>query len=208
MTIKDYIYPPRPENKVPRSSLQSFDNGTTFLSQPKFNGSCGEIYIGNGIKAMNRHKSELTGFIIPHSEIKSIISNNDINLIVGEYMNKSKKDHTNNVFNHKFIIYDIIVFNGEHLLGQTFQQRLNILYDMFKFVDENDYSYKITDNIYMTKTFDTDFCNLWDNLTKIDMIEGLVLKRKNAGLESGVGKQMNNVLSQIKCRKQTKNYSY
>jgi len=202
----NYIYPPRPENKIPRSGLQSFDNGI-FLAQPKFNGSCTEIYIGNGFDVMNRHKQPLTGFRISSDEIKSIISNNDMNLIVGEYMNKSKKDHTNNIFNHKLVIFDIIVLDGKHLIGSTFQERIDILYDMFKFIDENEYSYKITDNIYMTKTFYSDFCNLWDNFTKIDMIEGVVMKRKNAGLELGTTEK-NNVRSMIKCRKTNKNYRY
>lgn len=206
--MKNYIYPPRPENKVPRSGLQYFDNGT-LLAQPKFNGSCTEIYIDGDdfFKVMNRHKEELTGFRIPRTEIKDLIPNNNLNLIVGEYMNKSKIDHTNNVFNHKLVIFDILVLDGKHLIGTTFQERIDVLYDMFKFVDENDYSYKITDNIYMTKTFYSGFCDLWDEFVKIDMIEGLVMKRKNAGLETG-STEKNNVKSQLKCRKETKNYRY
>ena len=39
------------------------------------------------------------------------------------------------------------------------------------------------------------------------MIEGLVMKRRNARLEVG-SSEMNNVKSQIKCRKATKNYKY
>jgi len=205
--MKDYIYPPRPENKVPRSGLQIFDN-STFLAQPKFNGSCTEIYLdADRYDIMNRHKAELTGFRIPKTEFRSVFHNNKLNVIVGEYMNKSKKDHTNNTFNHKLFIFDIIVFDGKHLLDYTYQDRLDILYDMLKFTDENDYSYQVTDNIYMTKTFYTGFCDLWDKFTKIDMVEGLVLKRKNAGLERGLTEK-NNVRSQIKCRKETKNYNY
>jgi hypothetical protein len=39
------------------------------------------------------------------------------------------------------------------------------------------------------------------------MYEGLVMKRKNAKLELGTN-EMNNVKSQLKCRKATKNYAY
>jgi hypothetical protein len=202
-----YIFPPRPENKLPRAGLEKFDNGT-FFAQPKFNGSCAEIYTGSDVhNVMNRHKAQLTGFKIPKTEIRNLIHNNGMNLIVGEYMNKSKKDHTCRLFNHKFVIIDLLVVDGEYLLGTTYDERVDMMYDMFKFSDENDYSYKITDNIYMTKTFYTGFNTLWDNFVKTEMLEGLVLKRKNAGLEMGATEK-NNVKSMLKIRKETKNYRY
>jgi ATP-dependent DNA ligase len=105
------------------------------------------------------------------------------------------------------MIFDILVFDNEHLIGKTFKERLEILHDMLDFVDENDYCYKITDNIYLTKTFYTGFGEIWDKFVKIDMLEGLVLKRKDAGLEPGTVEN-NNVMSQLKCRKSTKNYNH
>lgn len=202
-----YIFPPRPENKLPRTGLDKFDN-FTFLAQPKFNGSCAEIYTGNDVlNIMNRHKATLTGFKIPKNEIRNLIHNNGMNVIVGEYMNKSQKDHTDRLFNHKLVIIDLLVVDGEYLLGSTYDERVDMMYDMFKFSDENDYSYKITDNIYMTKTFYSGFGKLWDNFVKTEMLEGLVLKRKNAGLEMGTTEK-NNVRSMLKVRKETKNYRY
>jgi hypothetical protein len=202
-----YIFPPRPENKIPRIGLDKFDNGT-FLCQPKFNGSCAVIYTGKEIhNVMNRHKAVLSGFKIPKNEIRYLIHNNNKNVIVGEYMNKSQKDHTCKLFNHKLVIIDLLVIDGEYLLGSTYNERVDMMYDMFNFSDENDYSYKITDNIYMTKTFYSGFGKLWDNFVKTEMLEGLVLKRKNAGLEMGTTEK-NNVKSMLKIRKQTKNYVY
>lgn len=208
MLYKDnYIYPPRPENTFPRTGMDTFDNGT-FLGQPKFNGSCSEVYIGgNNWKIMNRHKQPLTGFRINKDEVVSILDNSGVNMFVGEYMNKSKNDEFGKVFNHKLVIFDIIVYNNEHLLGRTFQERLDILNGMLKPIDENDYSYKITDNIYYTKTFYKGFGEIWDKFVEIDMLEGLVLKRMNSGLELGLTER-NNVRSQLKCRKPTKIYSY
>lgn len=201
-----YIYPPRPETKVPRSGLHLFDN-KTFLGQPKYDGSCAELYLGgeDTFKSMNRHKSELTGFRISRTEARSLVHNHNLNLFVGEYMNKSKKDHSNKVFNHKLVLFDILILNGKHLLGYTNDKRVEILYDMFKFVEETDYFYRITENIYLTKSFDGDFCNLWDKFTKVDMIEGLVMKRKDSALTPGVTEKNN--LS-YKCRRETKNYNY
>lgn len=202
-----YIYPPRVENNFPRSGMDAFDNGL-FIAEPKFNGDCCEVYIGGkNWKVMNRHKAPLTRSKLNKDEISSVLDNEGVNLIVGEYMNTSKRDENNKVFNNKLVIFDIIVYNNEHLIGRTFQERMDILTNMLKSVDENDYSYKITDNIYLTKTFYKDFGKLWDSFVKIDMIEGLVLKRKDAGLEIGMVER-NNTSSMLKCRKTTKNYTY
>lgn len=200
-----YIYPPRPENKIPRSNLDKFDNGE-FMAEPKFNGSCAEIYVESPMKIMNRHKKPLVGFKITEKEILGAFGN-DENVFCGEYMNKSKKDKNGNFFNHKFVIFDVIVLNGKHLIGTTHLERYDMLKNMFDFSDEDDFTYKITENIYLTKMFEINFCDIWDNFTKTDMIEGLVLKRKNSPLEPG-STELNNTKSMIKCRKETKNYRY
>ena len=204
MLVK-YIYPPRPEKKIPRSSLDKFDNGT-FMCEPKFNGSCAEIYIDESVKVMNRHNSLLSGVKLDEKELRSVFPVND-GIYVGEYMNKSKKDKNGNIFNHKFIMFDIIAYNGLHLLGKTFAERYDMLFGMFDIIDEDDLIYKITENIYLTKKFECDFCKIWDHIIKIDMIEGLVLKQKNSKLTQGISPK-NNFLCQIKCRRETKNYGY
>ena len=51
------------------------------------------------------------------------------------------------------------------------------------------------------------FEDLYNSLVGIDMVEGLVLKRKSAKLEVG-STENNNTKSQIKVRKATKNYKY
>lgn len=202
-----YIYPPRPEKTFPRNGMSSFDNGT-FLAQPKYNGSCCEVYIGKDTwKVMNRHKKTLNSFKITKDEFQTIVTNDNLNVFVGEYLDKSKKNEKNEVFNHKYIIFDILVLNGKHLLGKTFQERFDILHKMFKFKSETEYCYQITDNIYLTKTFYKDFGVHWDKFVEIDMLEGIVLKRKNAGLELGTNEK-NNTNSQLKCRKPTKNYNH
>jgi hypothetical protein len=209
MIYKDskYIYPPRPERTFPRSGMDTFDNDV-YMAQPKFDGDCTEVYIGENLwKVMNRHKKESSKFKLKKDEIKNLILNKGSNVFVGEYLDKSRKNEFGKVFNDKLIIFDILVLNNEHLIGKTFQERMNILTDMFTYIDENDYSYKLSDNIYLTKTFYKGFGELWDKFVQIDMLEGLVLKRKDAGLEPGTTEK-NNVLSQLKCRKETKNYSY
>ena len=72
---------------------------------------------------------------------------------------------------------------------------------------EKSYLYSVSDNVYRVKSFDKGFKSLFDQLTPIDMVEGLVLKRKNAKLEIG-NTENNNIKSQLKARKPTKNYKF
>jgi hypothetical protein len=202
-----YIYPPRPKNAVSPEDLEFWDNGS-LIGQPKLNGSNCLIFTnGDSHFIMNRHKQRLSGFKLS-DQINDIYKGDDWMILNGEYMNKSKSDENNEVFNHKFVIFDILAYNGEYLVGSTFSERIKLLDSLYGVDDsEKDYLYKISDNFYRVKSYNTGFKKRFDDLTPIDMIEGLVMKRKNAKLEIGAT-ELNNVKSQLKCRKPTKNYKY
>lgn len=203
-----YIFPPRPKNAIPDTELGFWDNGS-LIAQPKLNGSNCVIFT-NGEKTivMNRHNQRLTNFNISDNEIRDIYRGEGWMILNGEYMNKSKSDENNQVFNHKFVIFDILGFNGEYLVGKTFEERIQLLDTIYGQVDsEKEYLFKVTENVYRVKSYVSDFKSLYDKLTPIDMIEGLVMKRKNARLELGTSEN-NNTKSQLKCRKATKNYKY
>jgi hypothetical protein len=203
-----YIFPPRPKNAIPDTELNFWDNGS-LIAQPKLNGSNCVIFT-NGVKTivMNRHNQRLTNFNISDNEIKDIYRGEGWMILNGEYMNKSKSDENSQVFNHKFVIFDILGFNGEYLVGKTFEERIKLLDEIYGQVDsEKEYLFKVTENVYRVKSYLVNFKDIFDNLTPIDMIEGLVMKRKNARLELGTSEN-NNTKSQLKCRKATKNYKY
>lgn len=204
-----YIYPPRPRNAISPVDLNFWDNGT-LISQPKLNGSNSLIFT-NGVKAivMNRHNQRLTNVRVDDSEILSLYRGNGGWMILNcEYLNKSKQDENRLVFNHKLVIFDILVNNSDYLVGQTFDQRIKLLDELYGQKDcEKSYLYSISDNVYRVKSFDTGFKSIYDQLTTIDMIEGLVLKRKNAKLEIG-NTENNNTKSQLKARKPTKLYRF
>ena len=203
-----YIFPPRPKNAIPDTELNFWDNGS-LIAQPKLNGSNCVIFT-NGIKTvvMNRHNQRLTNFNISDNEIKDIYRGEGWMILNGEYMNKSKSDENNQVFNHKLVIFDILGFNGEYLVGKTFEERILLLDEIYGQVDsDKEYLFKVTENVYRVKSYTIDFKNIFDKLTPIDMIEGLVMKRKNARLELGTSEN-NNTKSQLKCRKATRNYKY
>jgi hypothetical protein len=204
-----YLYPPRPKNAISPEDLDFWDNNN-MICQPKLNGSNASIYTnGQKIIVMNRHGQKLTNVRVSDSEILSIYKGDGGWMVLNcEYLNKSKNDENNEVFNHKFVIFDILAYNGEYLVGSTFSERIKLLDSIYGVNDsEKDYLYKILDNFYRVKSYNTGFKKIFDDLTPIDIIEGLVMKRKNAKLEIGAT-ELNNVKSQLKCRKATKNYKY
>ena len=205
-----YIYPPRPRNPISSDDLDFWDNGS-LVAQPKMNGSnCVVFTNGEKVMMMNRHSQYLTNVSISKGEILGLFRGEIGNWMVinGEYLNKSKQDENHLTFNHKFVIFDILVYNSEYLIGDTFQERINLLDELYGQNDsEKSYLYSISDNVYRVKSFEKGFKSLFDELTKIDMIEGLVLKRKNAKLEAG-STENNNTKSQLKARKATKNYKF
>ena len=204
-----YIFPPRPKNPIPNTELSFWDNGT-LIAQAKLNGSNSSIYTnGEKVIVMNRHGARLSRVEVDNSEILSLYKGTGgWTILNGEYLNKNKQDENRKAFNHKFVIFDILVNDGDYLVGKTFEERITLLDNMFGQNEcEKDYLYGISENVYRVKSYQNQFNMLYDTLTPIDLIEGLVLKRKTARLEMGTS-ELNNVKSQIKCRKETKNYKY
>ena len=143
-----YVYPPRPKNAISPEELVFWDNGT-LIAQPKLNGSNCVIFT-NGVDyfVMNRHKQRLTNFKITNEELSEIYRGDGEWMIInGEYMNKSKSDEKSKVFNHKLVIFDILAYNGEYLVGSTFSDRVELLDKLYgKQESEKDYLYSITTN--------------------------------------------------------------
>jgi ATP-dependent DNA ligase len=204
-----YVYPPRPKNAVSPEDLDFWDNNT-LIAQPKMNGSNCIIFTnGEDFFVMNRHKQRLTNFKITRDELSEIYRGDGEWMIInGEYMNKSQNDENKKVFNHKLVIFDILAYNGEYLVGSTFSERVELLDRIYgKNESGKDYLYSISSNVYRVKSYTTDFKRIFDEFIKIDMIEGLVMKRSSAKLEAGLT-ESNNIKSQLKCRKPTLNYKY
>lgn len=209
-----YIYPCRPANAISSEELNFWDSDHSMVAQLKTNGS-NTLFFTNGekVRVMGRHGQLLSNFQISNEEIienlyKPLGLNGSWLVLNGETLNKSKRDEKEIIFNQKFILFDILVFDSDYLIGKTFQERVCLLDSLYGQKDSNkDYLHGISENIYRVKSYDSNFKYLFDKYSKIDLVEGLVLKRKNARLEMG-NVEKNNWRSQIKCRKTTLNYKY
>lgn len=204
-----YIYPPRPKNAIPQEDLRGFDNGS-MIAQPKLDGSNLVLFTdGKTVHAMNRHGERITRFEIPNEEVLSLYrGTGGWTVLNGEYMNKNKRDASGRPFNHKLVIFDILVDDGDYLIGKTFEARQSILTGMFgERESDHDYLFSVSESVYRVKSYLSGFSELYRRLVEIDMVEGFVLKRKAARLEMG-NTELNNTKSQVKCRKATKNYKF
>jgi ATP-dependent DNA ligase len=202
-----YIYPPRPETKGPPSGLKTYER-MGFIAQPKMNGSCAVLMLdGGSARVMGRHNNVLTREVVPVEDLKRLHRGAGVMVLVGEYLNKSQKDFKGRPL-AGFVIFDILVYNGKHLLGSTFQERQELLDTLFPFGNSFDrFMDNVSQNVYRAKNFTSDFESLWKEATKVQMYEGFVLKRPNGILENGF-REANNTGWQLKIRKPTKNYKY
>lgn len=218
-----YIFPPRAENAVPSDTLGTYDNGT-YLAQPKLDGDCLLVF-SNGIETivMDRHKKKFLKNVKMEATFAKLYRESNVGpknkwmVIVGEHLIKSKKNAEGKTWNEKYVIFDIIVFDGVQLIGKTFQERQELLDRLYgkeeialtktgTYTDKFLYATEVED-VFRVKSFRDCFSALWNDLVKIDMYEGLVIKRADAKLENG-STQKNNVNSQLKFRKPTKNFAY
>jgi len=202
-----YIYPPRPEINLPSSELDKYDNGL-WVGQPKLNGSNVTIFTnGTDLHIYNRHNSPLSNVKMPNNEFLSLYRGNGWFVLNGEYMNKSKINQKGNVFNQKLVIFDVLVYNGVQTIGMTFNERIELLNKLFVSTEYDGYINKISENVYIVKSFYQNFKNTYEKIVQIDMYEGWVLKKKGSKLKNGLSEK-NNTDTQMKFRKPTKNYSY
>lgn len=209
----NYIYPQRPTNSINPKDLPIWEKQKNMFAQLKFNGSNTLIFTnGEQIRVMGRHNQILSNFNISREEIidnlyKPTGLSGKWLVLNGETLNKSKKDEMSQTFNQKLIIFDILVYDSNHLLGVTNLERVNLLYDIFnQKPSEKEYLWGISQNVFLAKHHFDGFSELFDMYTKIDFIEGLVLKRINAKME--IATESTNNKSQIKSRKSCKNYKY
>ena len=142
-----------------------------------------------------------------NNEFLSLYRGNGWFVLNGEYMNKSKINQKGNVFNQKLVIFDVLVYNGVQTIGMAFNERIELLNKLFISTEYDDYINKISENVYIVKSFYQNFKNTYEKIVQIDMYEGWVLKKKGSKLKNGLSEK-NNTDTQMKFRKPTKNYSY
>jgi ATP-dependent DNA ligase len=204
ITTSKYIYPPRPTQSVPRGETNFFAT-LGWKAQLKYNGSrCLVKHLpDNTIQLWNRHGERFRTYHLPEWLEEQITQTlrglnfkaDQLHILDGELIDQKHRSLKDTI-----ALWDVIVENGEHLLGTTYQERYSRLED-FSTLEKYSFGeipigYRLNDNLLMP-TFETDFEHLWDTVDKVNkpfdtpLLEGIVLKDPTGVLERG-WKEINN----------------
>lgn len=193
------IYPPRAENIATPNRLSGYDRDE-FILQPKLDGSAVTVSLDKtGIVVLNRHGKAYTKH--KGKQMFAPLQRDSLTVYAGEYMDKSRKDEDGKVFNHVFVIWDILTLDGKDLIGTTVVERLDLLEGLLPYRETSKHIYSTQfDKIYRVASYTNNFVDLYNQMVEVDMYEGCILKRKESKLEH-LCRENNNSTWQIKVRK-------
>lgn len=127
-----YIFPPRPQDSIPRSETQLFSD-LGWVAQLKYNGSrCLIKYlpardgVGCDVELWNRHGERFRSYTCPdwvkdqllevHAQLGLQVD--EVSILDGEMIDAKHK-----ALKDTIAIWDILVADGEHLTGTTYAER-------------------------------------------------------------------------------------
>lgn len=201
-----YLWPPRPEKPVPVNFLKVYEQ-KKWVAQFKKNGTCNVIAVGpdRQITAMNRH-NEMHKSWEPtraSSELFRQLPGSGWYVFVAELLH-SKVEGLRDI-NY---LHDILVADGEYLVGTPFIERQRRLKALLVRGGEvvTDSHTVLNPNTWLARTYAGGFTKLFNGLSRPED-EGLVVKNPNAVLTL-CSRPSANADWQAKCRVGTKNYTF
>jgi len=202
-----YLWPPRPEKAIPDNLLGYYEQ-KKWIAQVKKNGTCTVLYVqpDKQIIVKTRHKTDhkvwqpSKEFI---EQFQELLPGAGWYVFTGELLH-SKTPHIKDTL----YLFDLLVDDGDYLVGETLQIRLRRLHALFphKIKTVSKSHYVVTPKLWVAETITKKFREKFNKLNMSED-EGLVLKDPTAKLSYCV-KLDSNSSSQVKCRKPTKNYTF
>lgn len=201
-----FLYPPRPGGKPISPMSIAISEKAGYWAQKKKNGTCSVIFT-NGTDVIFKKREGPDAdhkFWTPkdaHYEFFRSLGNK-WNVFAAELLHAKGPSVKDELY-----IFDIMVHNGEYLVGVTFAERMQILSNMFakNWKDEGD-QYRVHKHVTIAKTYSGGFKGLFNNLGPLD--EGLVFKLPTGKLKPCVDENANSGTMQ-KCRHpKAKTYSF
>lgn len=200
-----YLWPPRPENKVPEGLLDSGIYGK-WIAQIKKNGTCTVIFTnGREVYFKTRHGDDNNGdhkMWTPKPEHVKFFQGESFkwNVYVAELLH-SKTPHIKD----QLYIFDKIVHEGVQLVGSRFVDRQETLQNQWTGDDEPHFT-RVDKNVVVAKNFVGGQRKLFASLENPED-EGLVLKNPK-GVLSPCFRPHANDGWMIKVRKPHMNYGF
>lgn len=209
-TAFEYLWPPRPDSKraVPANGAMglSFYEKRGWVGQYKKNGTCNVIAISpdKEMIAMSRHNDEHKLWSPSDNSMAAFknLPGKGWYVFVAELLHSKVPGIRDTNY-----LFDILVADGDYLIGKTFMERQHILNELFPETVRDEYSHRvINDNTWIAKLIDGGFRAVFNALMAPED-EGLVLKNPKAKLEL-CSRPTANTSWQVKCRVAHKNFSF
>ncbi len=210
-----FLFPPRPSKAIPPSMIL-FYQSRGWVGQYKKNGTCTILYVSpeKEIIVRTRHDDEHKRWT-PTDKSTSVFKNlpgKGWYVFVCEVLHSKFAGTRDTIY-----LFDIVVNDGEQLVGKTFTERQEILHGLFLDPDDDigmpfD-SHIVNSNVMIARVIPD---HLEAEMTRIQRIapsegapenEGLVLKDPNARLEP-MSRKTSNSGWQVKCRITHANYAF
>lgn len=213
-TKYSYLYPPRPEHAVPIEHIGTYEE-MGYVAQPKLDGSSCLVFTdGTNAIAMSRHATPFAAepMLLKDGTFRKLHRGTPgkWTVLVGELMNKSKRDERGRAFSG-YVVHDVLVADGVHLVGTTFAERIALLDSMYGTAGSDQPELHATghERVYRVRTYrGPGLAEFFRGVTAgAQMYEGIVAKDPAGRLEHGM-RQKNTRSGQVKVRRTEKNYAY
>lgn len=198
------IYPPRPKSKMLPSDLPHYESTGKWVVQRKFRGHRAVINISpdREVTLGNRHGRQFANFALDRSYKAEILSN--LNLEKGlEYWLDGELMNADENSTNEIILFDVLHV-GRYLFNSPTQlERLQMLRNICgnpQKMCRSEIALEVSPRIWMAETFDKDFVARYKEALPIRQLEGLVLRKKAAGLDN-FGHAEYETTNLIRCRK-------
>jgi ATP-dependent DNA ligase len=201
------IFPPRPKGKVPSSELPHLEKAGKWLVQRKFNGDRSVIF-----RAADGTLSIFGRYGKPYERYKmSGELRRELSALKFEdgksYWLDCELIHEH--FPHTVVLFDILQA-GRYLFGAKQETRLQLLSDICNNPKKNPsdpaIALSVSPHVWMAETWDADFLARFQDHIHLDVIEGLMLRRKDSVLDN-YGSSEYEVAWQVRCRKPGPTYA-
>lgn len=195
-----YLYPPRPETRIPPGSL-GFYESRGWWAQVKKNGTCTVIFArGDEVIFKTRHNDNHKQWT-PTKEIADFFKGHDKwNVFVAELLHSKVPGIRDQLY-----IFDQIVADSEQLVGTTLGQRQSLFQSRWEYLSGGRDSLQVHPNISVAANFTCGFADVFKRLKVED--EGLVMKDPKGILKSCF-REGTNASWQVKSRVTTKNSAF
>lgn len=202
--MPQYIYPPRPKSKIKPTQLDFMETQNLYICQPKFDGDrCVACIENNTVYLGNRHGKWHHSSLFPEIRHQLLVQKlPNSTYLDGELVKMGNMHH--------LVLFDVLKIS-EYLIGVRQIDRLRKLRDLFGGFRHSqhlpDAVEEISSNVSLAKNGEKGFTKHFRQLVGLPLIEGLVLRERDAVLDNW-GSSQYEVNWQIRCRRPHKNYRF